>query len=424
MRASVIIPVWNGASVIEDCLESVFALSGDELLEVICVENASEDDSAARIVARFPQVRLLRQPMNLGFAGGVNIGIEAARGDVFVLLNQDCVVEAGWLAAFAEAFETHPEIGIAGCTVLNADGSVNHAGAVVARPDAFGVHLTELSATPRVVDYVTGAVFAICRQTRDAVGLFDEGYFPAYYEEADYCYRARRKGIQTAYIPAARVMHLFSSRESELYPFRHATHQHKMRYRFVCKHFTHSELEAFFAAEWEAIPQQTYLNEVFGRLQAAKYTLHNLLDILQRRHVDLEEPMSIERQRLIRMGFVRIARRALAEAQRMNRPQYEDEQAIMQRLRDLRKQEYDLLSRIYFRAPDATQKESTLHRLWRLLVLRPLSFLIGRDYLLLSQLNTYHVARLDVSQSLLQAQQDQLLHCMQLFELFTDYEEF
>lgn len=423
MRASVIIPVWNGVAVIEDCLESVFARSGVELLEVICVDNASEDDSAARIAARFPQVRLLRQPMNLGFAGGVNVGIEAAQGDIFVLLNQDCVVETGWLAAFVAAFEAHPELGVAGCTVFNADGSVNHTGAVIKRPAAFGVHLTEIREAPQAVDYVTGAVFAIRRQTREMIGLLDEGYFPAYFEEADYCYRARRKGIEIAYVPAARVIHLFSSHEAEIYPFRSATRQHKMRYRFVCKHFTDAELEAFFAAEKNAVAEQVYLNEVFGRLMGARDTLQGLPDILARRRLDLDEPVTAARQQLLRVGFVRIARRALAEAQRLSLPQYADWATVNQRAQDLKEQEYDLLRRIYFRAPNDTRPETTLRRLWRLLVLRPLSFLIGRDYYLLSQLNTYHVARLDAYQTSLQAQQDQLTHCLQLFELFTDYED-
>ncbi|MBN1261655.1 MAG: glycosyltransferase family 2 protein [Anaerolineae bacterium] len=423
MRASVIIPVWNGAAVVEDCVESVFKSSGSELLEVICVDNASEDDSAARIAARFPQVRLLRQPMNLGFAGGVNVGIEAAQGDVFVLLNQDCVVETGWLAAFAAAFETHPEFGIAGCTIFNADGSVNHAGAQIRHPEGFSEHLTGTAEAPQAVDYVTGAVFAIRRQTRRMVGLLDEGYFPAYFEEADYCYRARRQGIETGYVPEARVTHLFSSHEAAVFPFRSAARQHKMRYRFVSKHFTDTELEAFFVAERDAVMEQRYLNEVFGRLMGARDTLQGLGDILERRRLDLDEPASLARQKLLREGFVRIARRALAEAQRLSLPHYEDWAAVNDDAKRLKQQEYELLRRIYFKAPDDTHPESRLHRFWRLLVLRPLSFLVGRDYYLLSQLNTVHVARLDAYQTALQAQQDQLLHCMQLFELFTAYED-
>src|SRR5262245_32586946 len=108
-RFSIIIPVWNGASVISQCLESVFASADDEMLEVVCVDNGSHDDSAARIASQYPQVRLILQPVNLGFAGGVNAGMAVARGHVFVLLNQDCLSEHDWLLAIGKAFEDHPQ---------------------------------------------------------------------------------------------------------------------------------------------------------------------------------------------------------------------------------------------------------------------------------------------------------------------------
>ncbi|MBN1247210.1 MAG: glycosyltransferase, partial [Anaerolineae bacterium] len=85
MQTSVIVPVWNGSADIEACLKAVYEHSGGELLEVICLDNASEDDSVERIRKHFPQVRLLQQPINLGFAGGVNVGVDAARGDLLVL---------------------------------------------------------------------------------------------------------------------------------------------------------------------------------------------------------------------------------------------------------------------------------------------------------------------------------------------------
>ena len=182
MEMSIIIPVWNGAAVVPDCLDAVYAHSGGALLEVICVDNASRDGSGDLIADAYPQVRLIRQPVNLGFAGGVNAGIEAARGSVFVLLNQDCVVQPGWLDALLHAFQARPECGIAGGTILDQDGVVDHAGAMIRRPDAIGVHLTDVGdGQPRTVEYVTGTVFAIRRQTWDVVGRFDEGFYPAYY---------------------------------------------------------------------------------------------------------------------------------------------------------------------------------------------------------------------------------------------------
>ncbi|MCA9921511.1 MAG: glycosyltransferase, partial [Anaerolineales bacterium] len=128
MEATIVIPVWHGEQVILDCLKAVFAHSGEQLLEVICVDNASHDASATLIRDNFPQVTVLSQPVNLGFAGGVNTGLRAANGDMLILLNQDCMVQSGWLDALIEAAAANPALGIVGAHVLNADGSVNHAG--------------------------------------------------------------------------------------------------------------------------------------------------------------------------------------------------------------------------------------------------------------------------------------------------------
>ena len=101
MNVAVVIPVWNGASVIEACLTAVFSQTHAHLHEVICVDNGSHDQSKQLIEAHFPQVTLLPQPVNLGFAGGVNVGLRQATADLLVLLNQDCLVQPGWLEALA-----------------------------------------------------------------------------------------------------------------------------------------------------------------------------------------------------------------------------------------------------------------------------------------------------------------------------------
>jgi GT2 family glycosyltransferase len=420
MRASIVIPVWNGASVIEDCLESVYANASESLLEVICVDNGSLDDSADRIAARFPQVRLMRQLRNLGFAGGVNAGIDVAEGDVYVLLNQDCLVLPGWLEGFAETFARYPQAGIAGLTMRNRDGSVNHAGAVVDRPLAYSRHYTEIRQNePYAVEYVTGAVFAITQRAWQIVGRFDEGYYPAYYEEADYCYRARQKGLDVLYVPGAEVTHLFTSREAAKFPFRVAARQHKMRYRFVVKHFSDDELADFFAAEADSIDAETFLNQLLGRSQAARETLQGLDEIIERRLADLGSSTSDDRRGLLRRRFSEIAGVTLTRSAQRSRQQFEslDSEREQDAHYDLQQKEHDLLRRIYFRLPqDAGKQEPLWKRFLRLFVLRPLSFVVGRDYLLLAQLNTYHVARLDKLQKTLQAQQAVVDHCLRLIE--------
>ncbi len=411
MNVSIIIPVWNGESVIAQCLEAVFTHSGETPLEIICVDNASSDESATIIIEQFPQVRLIQQPVNLGFAGGVNAGMTAAQGNVFVLLNQDCLPHEGWLAAITQTFTQNPQIGIAGGTIYNSDGTVNHAGAHIRHPDGYGEHATAVPSPPepQITDYVNGAVFAIRREVWEQNGRFDDDFYPGYFEESDYCYRARNNGFQTAYVPQVKATHLFSSRAWKKDPLKHSANQHRSRYRFIIKHFNAAQLSDFFAAEADAINQtDNHISQIMGRLLAARDTLRDQAVIANARQRDLGEPVSKEHERLISVGFTRLMRLAWARAHRHT-------DANQQKREALRQQEYELLSKIYFRAPNDTQPEPLGKRLWRLLVKRPLSFITFRDYLLLAQLNTLHVARLD----LLDQQINQRLT---LLETLTDYE--
>ncbi len=433
MQVSLIIPVWNGAAVIDDCLHAVYAHSGDSLREVIAVDNASSDESAQLIQDRFPQVMLLPQPVNLGFAGGVNAGMMAAQGDVFVLLNQDCIAQPGWLGAVTDTLDRQPEIALAGCTIFNADGSLNHAGARLQRPLAVGEHITDRVAdTPQAADYVTGAAMVIRRSTWDTIGRFDEGYYPAYYEESDYCYRARRAGLATWYIPGACVTHVFSSREWQRDPVKHTANQHQSRYRFVSKHFTAGDAAAFTAAEMSALEGETYLDQNMARIIAARSILRALPDIIARRQADgLENTASASLVQL-HVSFTQILRAAFARAQQMLQAPFGDHAdvqsftaEIRRRADAVRQREYDLLSRIYFRAPDEIQPETTANRLLRLLVKRPLSFISGREHLLLAELNTVHVMRQDIlveELRMLSAYQQLADQRVELLKLLTDYD--
>jgi GT2 family glycosyltransferase len=440
MKFSIIIPVWNGASVILDCLSALYANVGDALFEVICVDNGSQDNSAELVAENYPrQVRLIHEPVNLGFAGGVNAGVEAADGDVFVLLNQDCLVEPGVLSSLANAFYNHPEFGIAGCTIIESNGTLNHTGAVIQRPGLFGEHLTEIKAEhPYAVDYVTGAAFAIRRQTWDIVGAFDEGYYPAYFEESDYCYRARHMGIETAYVPDAKVIHLFSGRDWKTDPVKHTANQHRSRYRFAVKHLDIDGLDAFFEAEYAEIARTNYLDQAIGRVLAARDTLRGLSDIIERRRFDLSEMVTQTQRRQLQVGFTKILHAAFSIARELGSdcedtiPPFTCWKPMERRLRELQQREYDLLERIYFRSPLEDSSESPFRRFFRLAVLRPLSFLIGRDYFLLAELNTVHVSRMDVMKdSLNQMYQWHQRHHkllggtdqrLQLLEIFVDYD--
>ena len=318
MKFSLVIPVWNGAEVIAQCLNTIAAQRDDQPFEIICVDNDSRDDSAAIIAGQFPAVKLLRQPVNLGFAGGVNAGIRVAQGAAVVLLNQDCLPQAGWLTALSAAFEQHPEYGVAGCTIYFSDGKLDHAGARMTRPAAFGEHLTEVGAGPRVVDYVTGAAMAIRRSVFDTIGWFDEGFYPAYYEECDCCYRAREQGFQIAYVPAAKITHLRSSREAQADWIKHWANQQKARYRFIVKHFTPREMGEFIAFETTALDAEANFERAIGSTIGARDTLRALPDIIERRRRDRGDELPAAIRRQLEVGFTAILRRGFARAEALS----------------------------------------------------------------------------------------------------------
>lgn len=401
MNVSVIIPVLNGAAVITQCLDALVAQSCSCELELICVDNASLDDSAALIAERFPQVHLIRLPVNLGFAGGVNAGIEIARGDILVLLNQDCIVNASWLDALSQELWRHPEIGVAGCQILNPDGTLNHLGARIQRSDARGIHCVEMDEHACPIEYVTGATFAIRRDVWNVVGCFDEGFYPAYYEDADYCFRARRRGYEILCVPTARVTHLFSNQAWQVDTIKYAANHHRARYRFVCKHFGLEELSIFFEAESAALQSESYFNHTIGRALAARDTLRSMSDILRRRTADLGEELSAKQQRHLQVGFTTILRHAFTVAIRQSQSQsYSLPAAPALDFPDLdvensplAERERVLLTRLAERFPAQEGARGALESLGCLLkrVARTLS---GEEHRLLSELYAVQIERM------------------------------
>lgn len=396
MDISVIIPVWNGSSVIVQCLDALIR-SRDEL-ELICVDNASQDGSAALIAEHYPSVHLIQQPTNTGFAGGVNAGIGVSRGDLLVLLNQDCIVHNGWLEAIIQEIFKHSDTGIAGCQILNPDGTPNHLGARIRHPDAYGIHCTALDEPAQSVEYVTGAAFAVRRDVLNSVGRFDEGFYPAYYEDADYCYRARHRGYKTICVSAAVVTHLRSSCEWQVDSIKYAANQHHARYRFVCKHFAANELSAFFEAEHAALQSEHYFDHTIGRALAARDILRSLTEISHRRAMDLGEIVSTAHYRHLQNGFVSILRNGLQTAIRQSQAPFQSPSLIPPESSEkstensLLEREHELLTRLK-RLSAATTRQGTRDNIRRVLA-RGRTILSGERERLLSDLYTIQTQRI------------------------------
>ena len=216
---SVIVVSWNTREILESCLASVRDKAGGA--ELIVVDNASEDASAAMVREKFPAAALVANPSNRGFARAVNQGIDLAKRPVIVLLNPDATLTAGALEELLRALDADPNIGIAGAQLLDADGQRQHSF------DNFPSLATECTNKwlmrtlfpgrypdkKRVYDSVTdvdsviGACAAVRRSTIDRVGPLDERFF-VFLEETDWCLRMKRAGLRVVHVPASKIIHL------------------------------------------------------------------------------------------------------------------------------------------------------------------------------------------------------------------------
>jgi GT2 family glycosyltransferase/glycosyltransferase involved in cell wall biosynthesis len=211
-RASIIVPVHNQLHYTLRCLQSL-ARSGDATsFEVILVDDASSDASAATLPA-IAGLRYQRNPGNLGFIASCNAGAANARGEFLVFLNNDTVVQPGWLDALLETFSSHPDTGLAGSKLVYPDGRLQEAGGIVfADGSAANYGRNGDPADPRYnfvreVDYCSGAALAIRRGLFVELGGFDAHYSPAYYEDTDLAMRVRQHGLKVRYQPASVVVH-------------------------------------------------------------------------------------------------------------------------------------------------------------------------------------------------------------------------
>jgi GT2 family glycosyltransferase len=234
MNAAIAIVNWNGGPDLLDCLASIQAD------EVVLVDNGSTDGSADAAMKRYPQTKRIDLPNNPGYGAAANAAGRATNGDPLVVVNPDVVLDATWLQTVTGAFESDPRLGVAGSKLLFPDGLVQHAGGIVRPPLMLADHRqyrqpdNSAESEPIDVDYVTGAALAIRRATFDQLGGFDEGFF-LYYEETDFCRRARDGGWRVAYLPRARAVHRESSvtvRDSPEYYRQY----HTGRIRYALKH--------------------------------------------------------------------------------------------------------------------------------------------------------------------------------------------
>lgn len=225
---SVIIVNWNVRDLLAECLRSLFAHIASPAVEVIVVDNDSHDGSVDLLKNEFPQVTLIENEDNIGFARANNQGIRRALGRYILLLNPDTIWMDDSLTRMVSFMDGHPEVGVAGPRLLNADRkSIQYWGArrLPLPLDTF-IEYTKLDrlfplnqlagrylmtdwdhADSREVECLSGACLLIRRETIEEVGLLDEGY-PLYFEDTDWCHRVGLTGRQLYYFADAQLVHI------------------------------------------------------------------------------------------------------------------------------------------------------------------------------------------------------------------------
>jgi len=226
LQISVIIVNYNAHGYILLTLEAVFRAVKNFTAEVIVVDNASSDGSVGQISQYYPQTTIIQNPRNAGFAAANNIGLRRARGDFLLLLNPDTMVPEDIFELLLEFMNQTPDAGVAGCKILNADGSfsVDSRHSVPSPMTAlwkqlgfnrlfpnskiFGrYNLTYLDPDKTYpVDAISGSFMLLRRQVIEQAGLLDEEFF-MYGEDLDYCYRINQTAWKVYYYAGTAILH-------------------------------------------------------------------------------------------------------------------------------------------------------------------------------------------------------------------------
>lgn len=230
MDLSVVIPNFNTKKLLKECLESVIRYQPPAtrkkpitdhrslVTEIIIIDNGSTDSSVDYLkkAAKDKTIQIILLNQNWGFAGAVNQGIKKAKGKFLLLLNSDTQVQKETLKEAVDFAQRHPR-SIVGLQLVNFDGSIQPSvyhfpsatGAIkefwLGQKDSYQKYFPK-SKRPIEVDAVTGAAMLIPKKIIKKTGLFDEKYF-FYFEDLDYCRRAKKAGLKVYYLPSAQAFH-------------------------------------------------------------------------------------------------------------------------------------------------------------------------------------------------------------------------
>lgn len=209
---SIIIPTLNHCTDVVACLESIVVSNPSTPYEVIVVDDGSDEKEIA-LLSDVPNLRFVRLDTNQGFAAATTAGINLSQAEYIIFLNNDTVVLHDWLDQLVKTVESSHQIGLVGSKILREDLLVQEVGGSVSRngyafQNGNGQEIQHWNLQlPREVDYCSAASLLIRRSVWDQVGGFDPRFLPAYYEDTDLCFQARKNGFSTLCNPRSLVVH-------------------------------------------------------------------------------------------------------------------------------------------------------------------------------------------------------------------------
>lgn len=273
---SIVIANWNTRELLERCLTSIARARGALSVETIVVDNASTDESVAMVRRRFPDVTLIVNATNTGFAAATNQGLSTGQGRYFLLLNSDTELTDQALTRIVDFMDRRTDVGIAGGTLVGDDGmaqssyadfptlgseclSASGLGSRVFGPQYPSPRLESGDPAP-AVDWITGACMLVRRAAVEAIGGMDESYW-MYSEDTDWCFRARQKGWAIVYLPDVRVLHAGGAstkqRRGEM-----VVRLYRSKVRFFAKHYGASSATMLRILLWLIFSGRTAISQI------------------------------------------------------------------------------------------------------------------------------------------------------------------
>jgi GT2 family glycosyltransferase len=282
---SICIVNWNTRELLRACLQSIYRYPPDAPFEVIVVDNASSDGSAAMVQAEFPQAVLIANAENLGYARGNNQAMERAQGEYLLLLNPDTEVFPDTLNCALAFLAAHPEVGAIGAKQLFPDGRVQPSvrgfptpanllwevsGLARLFPRALGGYRMRAFTYDRIaeVDQPMATFLMARRAVVEQVGLMDEA-FPLFFNDVDWCYRIKQAGWRIYFVPEVQILHYggASTRQVRLSAIRES---HRALEAFYRKHYRGRLNPLLYALCVGAIRLGGWIRVLLARLQGAR----------------------------------------------------------------------------------------------------------------------------------------------------------